>query len=208
MVKQLGKLMGLLPLLVVATEPVSAAETEIFEPVIERQNVSVAAIDTENFEVGLTAGIFQVANFGSSASYGIRAAYHLTEDYFIEAAYRTATVSDDAFRRFGLPVFPSADEDLKNYSFSVGVNLLPGEIFIGRNRAFTSAFYLLAGVGSTEFVGDDRFTVDLAAGLGVLATDWLRLQLEARDHIWESDLLGKEEMTHNFEVTLGLSLFF
>jgi len=207
-VKNIGKWVGLLPLLLAITEQATAEETSIFEPAIERQEVTVAAVDTENFEIGLTTGIFQVANFGSSASYGLRAAYHLTEDYFIEASYRTSTVSDDAFRRFGLPVFPSPEEDLKNYSFSIGMNLLPGEIFIGRNHAFTSAFYLLAGVGSTEFVGDDRFTVDVAAGLGVLATDWLRLQLEARDHIWESDLLGKEEMTHNFEVSLGLSLFF
>ena len=44
----------------------------------------------------------------------------------------------------------SQTETLNYYNVSVGYNVLPGEVFIGSNCAKASAFYLIAGIGSTR----------------------------------------------------------
>ena len=48
-------------------------------------------------------------------------------------------------------------------------------------------------LGSTEFGGDKRFTVNLGFGYRLIATDWLALHVDVRDHVFDSDLLGKDE---------------
>jgi hypothetical protein len=42
----------------------------------------------------------------------------------------------------------------------------------------------------------------------VLPKDWLSARFEIRDHMFSSDLLGKNQLTHNFEMTLGLGAYF
>ena len=48
------------------------------------------------------------------------------------------------------------------------------------------------------------------AGLGyrLIATDWLAFHFNARDHIFDSDLLGNDETLHNIEFSGGLTIFF
>ena len=87
-------------------------------------------------------------------------------------------------------------------------NLLPGETFLGEGWAFNSALYVIGGVGITSFADDDRFTINFGAGYRFLATDWLAIHLDARDHVFNIDLLGKEKTAHNLELTTGITVFF
>ena len=64
------------------------------------------------------------------------------------------------------------------------------------------------GAGNTELAGEDSVTYLLGFGLRTLPTDWLSLRLEARDRIWESDLIGDNEWKHNFEVSFVVGAFF
>jgi outer membrane beta-barrel protein len=81
-------------------------------------------------------------------------------------------------------------------------------LFLGGRRAMPSALYLTLGAGNTHFAGDDHFTVALGAGARVLVTDWLAVHLDVRDHMFESDLLGKNKTTQNLQVGLGFTAFF
>jgi len=177
------------------------------QPPVVRRQVKVPRIDTEDFEIGGFGGVLTIEDFGSSGVAGVRAAYHLTEDLFFEGTYARSTISDTSFRRFGARIFPSEDEDLSYYNLSIGYNLLPGEVFIGR-RAMTSAFYLIAGAGNTHFVDEDHLTFNVGFGLRLLATDWLSLRIDVRDHIFESDILGESKYTNNVALTGGLGVFF
>jgi outer membrane beta-barrel protein len=94
------------------------------------------------------------------------------------------------------------------YNLSLGYNVLPGEVFLGGSHAFNSQFYLIGGVGSTRFAGNDEYTVNFGAGYRLLFTDWLSLHLDVRDHMFDSDLLGQEKTTHNIEIHSGLTIFF
>ena len=71
-----------------------------------------------------------------------------------------------------------------------------------------SALYLTLGVGSTHFGGDDHFTVTPGVGYRLLVTDWLAAHLDARDQMFDSDLLGKSKLTHNLQFTISLTAFF
>lgn len=182
----------------------------VLEPDLKRRKIKVARIDTEDFEIGVFGGALNVEDFGSDTLKGARVAYHVSEALFFEGAYAQSTVADTAFRQIsgGQGLFPNEVEDLEYYSVSLGFNILPGESFIHTWWARNSAMYILGGAGNTSFISEDRQTYHLGFGLRVLPTDWLSLRLDARDNVFDSDLLGENKATNNFEVTFGLAIFF
>ena len=60
---------------------------DVIQPDIKRREVDEAIIDSENFEFGFYAGVMSVEDFGTNDVYGIRLAFHVTEDWFIETNY-------------------------------------------------------------------------------------------------------------------------
>ena len=97
---------------------------------------------------------------------------------------------------------------LKYYNLSAGWNVLPGEVFIGRNTAKASQFFVIGGVGSTDFVDQKRQTVNLGFGMKLYFSDRLSARVDLRDHIFSLDLLGRRENTQNLELTAGFTYNF
>ncbi len=189
-----------------APAPESTQE-QVIEPDIYRRDINVPRIDTENFEISAYYGVLDVEDFGTEPAYGLRVAYHITEDFFLEGAYGMSETSDETLEN--LTTFNILrDEDITYYSLSIGYNIFPGEIFLGRNFAMTSSFYLMAGVGNVEFNEEDEFAYNVGFGFKVLPTDWLSLRLDVRDIVYETDLLGDNEFTNNFEITANVGVFF
>lgn len=202
---------GLACLTLLASVPAHSAETEqVIEPQIERRDIKDTAIDTEDFEIGLFGGAMNVEDFGTNPVYGLRLGFHVTEDIFTEITYARTRTSETSFERLSgnIQLLPDDDRDLSYLNASAGFNVLPGEGFVGSKWAFTSALYLIGGVGGTRFAGDDVFTWNIGAGYRVLINDWLSLRIDARDHVFDVDLLGQKQTNHNLEFTGGLSIFF
>ncbi|MEJ2514325.1 MAG: outer membrane beta-barrel domain-containing protein [Gammaproteobacteria bacterium] len=189
-------------------EPVPGPAPSVIEPELERREVVRPAVDTEDWEIGAVAGVLSVEDFGAQPLYGLRLAFHATEDLWLEGRYVRSWVSDASFRRLGAPIFEEEEEDLSAWDLFVGFQVLPGEVFLGTRWARTSGVYLGFGAGNVEYAGENRVGFALAFGLKVLPTDWLSLRLEARDNVWESDLLGENEWKQNFEINLGIGAFF
>jgi outer membrane beta-barrel protein len=189
-------------------EPVQGPVPAVIDPVLERRDIVRPEIDTEDWEVGVFAGMLSVEDFGAEPVYGLRLAYHATEDIYLEGRYAASSISDTSFRRIGAPIFDTEEEDLTSYDLSVGVMVLPGEVFLGTRWARTSGVYMNFGVGRVEFADRDSISYAFGFGLKVLPTDWLSLRLEARDNVFESDLLGENEWKHNFEINLGFGAYF
>jgi len=183
---------------------------QVIEPGVERREIREGDIDTEDFEVGVFAGIMSVEDFESNVVYGARLAYHVTEGFFVEGTVGTTDAGLTSFERLsgGAPLLSDSDRRLTYYNLNLGYNILPGEAFVGENRAFNNALYLTAGLGATRFAGDDRFTVNFGAGYRFLLNDWIALHLDVRDHLFDIDLLGEEKTVHNLEGHLGLTVFF
>jgi len=193
-----------------ATEP---GELEL-EPLVvrepDRRAVDVDEIDDENFEIGAFGGVMHVEDFGSDTVYGARAAYHVTEDLFVEASYGMTELGETSFERLsgGAQILSDDEREFAYYGVAAGWNILPGESFVGRRWAFRGGLYLVAGAGSSDFGGDELFTMTYGFGYRLAATDWLAIRLDVRDHMFETDLLGTEELTHNIEFSAGLTVFF
>lgn len=191
----------------------SAAEPEIhehpvLEPKVERRDVMLPRIDTEDFEMGIFVGYYSAEDFGAEPVYGLTVGYHVIEDIFFEAALGQTTVSDATYRGIGLNVFPEEEENLTYYNLSVGYNLFPGELFFGRNKSLTTDLYFIAGAGNTYLADDTRYTMNYGFGLRLLATDWVALRFDLRDHVFDSDLFGTNKTLHNLEWRTGLTVFF
>ncbi|MFZ2989561.1 outer membrane beta-barrel domain-containing protein [Ideonella sp.] len=180
-------------------------------PQVERRELSLPRFPSNDFEIGLFGGPYATQNFGASLGGGLRLGYHITEDWFVEAALGKTTVSDDAFRRV-LPggVFTPGNEKLQYTNLSAGLNVLPGEVFFGsgQNRAMPSSLFIIGGVGTTRFNGQRAQTYNLGLGMKVFVRDWFALRADMRDHLFTVDLLGKRESTHNLELSAGFSFLF
>jgi outer membrane beta-barrel protein len=182
----------------------------VIEPELQRRTVTEADIDSEDFEAGVYAGVMSIEDFGTNFVYGIRAAYHITEDFFIEAAYGRTEADETSYETLsgGARLLTDSERQLDYYNISLGFNLFPGEAFIGSGHAFNTALYVIAGVGNTEFADDSHFTVNAGPGYRFLVTDWMALHVDVRDYLFKSDLLGNDKTTNNLEFTGGLTFFF
>lgn len=201
---------GPLPWMATAlAQPPEAKETEqVIRPEIDRREIRIPKIDTEDYELGLYVGILSIEDFGARAVYGGRLAYHVTEDFFVEGLYGLSTITDETLCNNGLCLFPNRVEDLSYYAVSLGYNLFPGEIFFGKKTAMNATAYLLAGIGNTTYVDESHFTANVGVGIRILPKDWLAVHITMRDFLFESDFLGTVKTTNNFELTLGLSVYF
>lgn len=188
-----------------AAEPVPEP---VIPPQIDRREVRIPKIRANDVEIGAFVGILSVQNFGAKPSSGLRLGYHVTEDFFLEGTYGRSKVSDQSYRQFGVPIFTTEEIPLSYYYLSVGCNLFPGEVFLGKDWAMTSAVYLVGGVGSVKFNNESHTAYNFGIGIRVLPVDWFSMRFEMRDQMFTSDLLGKNELKHNFEMTLGLAAYF
>jgi len=191
-----------------APPPSSEPPGQVIDPQVERREIKEPAIDREDFEVGAFVGIMNIEDFGSDTVYGVRLAYHVTEGFFVEATAGQSKASLTSFEVLSGGARLFDDRDLTYYNLNLGYNILPGEVFVGEGRAYNTNFYLIAGLGSTRFADDDRFTVNFGAGFRFLWTDSVALHVDFRDHLFDIDVIGQEKTVHNLEGTIGVTVFF
>ncbi len=182
----------------------------VVEPDNKQREAYEAQIDSEFFEVGAYVGILAIEDFGSSTVLGLKASFHATEDFFLQANYGQAEAGQStAEYYFGDDdISIIKDRDYKYYNLLVGYNLFPGETFVTQDLTFNSAFYLVAGAGNTEFADDNHFTITVGSGYRVILKDWLTVNVDFRDHSFETEIGPKTKRTHNLEFSTGLTAFF
>jgi outer membrane beta-barrel protein len=186
------------------------APPRVIEPEVARRKISVPRIRSSNVEIGLDYGALSIEDFGTHPVYGITAAYHITEDFFFQGEAGRSRGGRTSFETLGgnVQLLTESERRFTYYDLSLGYNFLPGEAFIGRGIAMTSAFYLLGGIGGTDFAGDTKFTVNFGAGYRVVPADWLALHITVQDRVFQSSLLGSTKLTNNLEARIGTTVFF
>jgi outer membrane beta-barrel protein len=181
----------------------------VIEPQVERRDIKVPAIHASNVELGAYYGEISIQDFGAQPVAGLRLDYHISEDFFAEATYGRAKAGETSFETLSnVQLLSDAERRFTYYNLSLGYNLLPGEVFVGRNFAMTSALYVLGGIGTVQFAGDQNFTVNFGAGFRVLPSDWLALHIDVQDLVFKSDVTGVELLRNNLQATIGATVFF
>lgn len=185
------------------------AAPPVVDPQIERTEVDESLIDSDDFEFGLYGGVISIADFSSTSLVGAKLAYHINEDFFTYFKYGMASAGETSYEKLsgGAKLLTDDERDYQLLDLGIGYNL-KGETFISQNLTLNSAYYFTLGAGSTQFGGDDRFTVSLGAGYRVLLNDYVTMHIDMTDYVFESDILGEPETVHNLAFTLGLSVYF
>lgn len=187
------------------------APIQVITPEVQPRSIKESDIDSEFFEVGAFAGILAIDNFSAEPVYGISAAFHATEDFFLQFNYGMSEAGLTSFEELSgnnVRLLTDSDRDYSYYDFLVGYNIFPGEVFFSDMLTFNSAFYLVAGVGNTDFGGESNFTTVLGTGYRIVLLDWLTVHADFRDHMFNSDLIRQSQLTHNIELSAGVTLFF
>ena len=203
-------LIAMMPVTEVAAQSEEDEPGNLIEPQIERIDFDESLIDSDDFEIAVYVGYLAIEDFDTDIVTGIKLGYNVSEDFFVQASYGIGDSGETSFEKLsgGAPLLSDDEREIKYYLVTLGFNLFPGEAFLTDSTTFNTVLYLSAGVGNTEFAGDDRFTVAYAVGHRTVFADGFSLDIEMRDLIFEQDLFGTEEITHNIELTVALNLFF
>lgn len=187
-----------------------SAPPRVIEPEVARRRIKVPHIRSSNVELGLNYGALSIEDFGTHPVYGVTAGYHITEDFFFQAEVGRSRGGRTSFETLGgnIQLLTESERRFTYYDLSLGYNFLPGEAFIGRGIAMTNAFYLLGGIGGTDFAGDTKFTVNFGAGYRIVPADWLAVHITVQDRVFQSSLLGTTKLTNNLEARIGTTVFF
>jgi outer membrane beta-barrel protein len=183
---------------------------QVITPDIKRRQIKEDDLDTENFELGVFYGFLSIEDFGTNGVAGLTLAYHITESFFVEAAYGSSKTEKTSYELLsgGVELLTEEQRDLTYYNLSLGYNFLHGQVFVSDKWTFNNHFYLMLGVGNTDFAAKEYFTTTIGAGLRFYTTDWLALDLSMRGHSFEHELFGETKRITNLESRLGLSIFF
>lgn len=179
-------------------------------PIVERKDVLDDVLDSENFEIGLQGGLLSIEDFESSGWVSAHLAYHVTEYFYVKARYGLAEAGTTSFEKLSntSPLLTDEQRELTYYGLNVGYNLMPGEIFLGKGLAFNSVFSVELGAGTTEFAGDDNFTVNLSTNYRVFINDWFAWDIGVSDYIFDTIVTGETKTTHNLNFTTGFAVYF
>jgi outer membrane beta-barrel protein len=198
-----------LPVTALAAEPLATLEEGSIEPRISRLDTEELSVPVRSLEAGVWLGQIATEDFGTNLSYGVSLLWHGSEDSFYQLDLGRAGLQRTSAERLGTEADLNIDDghDLSHIHLSSGWNVVPGE-FRWRGRSLPVSGYLLAGGGQTQILGNNEFSFCLGTGLRVILSDTMLLHLDARQYMYESDVLVTKRTYHDLELRAGLSTLF
>jgi outer membrane beta-barrel protein len=181
----------------------------VIEPEVVRREIKVTKIDASNIELGGYYGSLSIEDFGTNEIWGFNIAYHVTEDIFFQGGWGRSKAGKTSYEALGgnVQLLTPRQRRFTYYDLSLGYNIFPGEVYVG-GLAMNSALYVIGGIGSVKFAGDQRFSLNFGAGYRLLPTDWLAIHIDVQDRVFQSDLLGSDKLVNNLSAGIGLTVFF
>ena len=182
----------------------SAHAFDIVKPDTEQDIIKDSDIDNISMNIGVYTGLINYENFNSQYLFGLYFSYPFDEDVFVEAEFGISSINDTEYRNIGLPLLSEEETDVQFYSVLVGYNLLPGEVYWSREKTLISRFYLIAGVGTLSFDSNSYVSVQFGAGFKMELDKNKSIRFEARDRVFDTDILGTDKLSNNIEFHLGI----
>ena len=152
-----------------APPPSSEPPGQVIDPEVERREIKEPAIDKEDFEVGVFAGVMSIEDFGSNLVYGARLAYHLTEGFFVEGTVGRSEGGLTSFEILsgGARLISDSERVLTYYNLNLGYNILPGEVFFGEGRAYNEQHVDFRDhLFDIDLFGEEKTAHNLEASVG------------------------------------------
>ncbi len=201
--------------LLLSCDTLKALESEdkevvtIIKPKKKVAQVDAAAIDTEQFELGLSYGALSVEDFGTNSLTSIHFGYHLNQDFLLQATVASSDIDKATFEDVvGQDFLSSADRELSYTQLMASYQVFYGRSFLGKKRKFNSHLYLNFGIENIEFAGEKEIGFIVGTTYKVVATDWLTWNFNLNNHIFDRSFLADNKVTNNIELSIGLSALF
>lgn len=176
---------------------------------VPEQNSETSEIRNEVFELGVTVGWINIADFNSETTLGLSATFTASEDFFLQYNYFQADASASSYESSQTRLFDGKDRTFRHFDLLVGYNLFQGEFFPTGPRARLSALYLVGGVGDTQFGGESSFSYTAGIGYQLALTRRFILRMDYRSYIYTSNLITDEDKTViSTQLSSGLSYLF
>lgn len=164
--------------------------------------------DNERFELGLSTGVINIGDFTSEFTFGLNANFIATEDFFLQINYVYANASLSSYELSRGALFTGDDRNFHHFDFLLGYNLFQGEIFFTESKPNLSNFYLVLGVGDTNFGGEAGLTFTIGTGYQMNLSRQVILRFDVRDYFYRSNLVRVDEATHNLHFMTSVSYLF
>lgn len=195
---------------VLANDATPSAADDMVPTQIERRDVLEDLLDSENFEFGIQLGLLSIEDFESNLWLSGHFSYHINENFYVKALYGHSKAGETSFEKLVNvpPLLTDDDRKLNYYGLNIGYNLLPGEVFLNEGVALNSMLSVELGGGSTEFAGDNQFTVNFSVNYRLFLTDWLTWDIAMSDYIFDTSVTGENKTTHNLNLTTGVAFYF
>ncbi len=182
----------------------------VIEPETPKERATSAALDTEHFEVGVHVGLLSVQDFNSNPVYGLSLRYYFNEKVFIEGSTGTSETKQNNIEANESRNY-NFERDFTYTSVGAGYRVLQGRGFWGKKRKYNTGLFLQAGIEAVDFAEASETGLVLGISHKTVLTDWLTINLDFKDHIYNRTLEGLNESggtTHNTEIAVGLSTIF
>lgn len=177
----------------------------------EAKKTSQLDIGAELFDVGVLFGTINIEDVTSEFVVGLNITFKASEDFFLQYNYLQTEMSDSSWERSGNFNYDLGDDrTFSHYDLLIGYNIFQGEIFAGENKSHLSNLYVVAGVGDTDFGGEQNFTYTFGVGYQVELFRRFVVRADYRDYIFESSLVvgDEDDWMHNTQVSLGIGYLF
>lgn len=166
-------------------------------------------IDSEFLELGANIGYINIEDFPSTLAYGFKMQFRASEDAFLQLDLVLAPDVDlSSAEKSQGAFFSGGDRDYLYYGVLVGYNLFQGEFFTSRSTANLSSFYIVGGVGETEFGNESSNTYNFGLGYKVAFGRNYIMNIDMRQYIYESSLIAENDLTSSTHVSFGFNYLF
>ncbi len=173
----------------------------------ESASASELKVNSELFDVGLTAGIINLEDFPAEFLVGASVTFKASESFFLQYNYVQADISRSTHEQGGLVY--GVDRGFSHYDLLVGYNLFQGEFFAGKGGSHLSSLYVVGGVGDTDFGGEESFTYTFGVGYQIEFFRKYVLRVDYRDYLYKSAIISGEDTTvQSNQLSVGMGYLF
>lgn len=153
-------------------------------------------VSITDLEMTVFTGSVNLSNAESVSTTGLRASYHVSEDYFYEVS------------------FSSGSKDYSHISAAIAKNMLTSEYILswrGKKNFWPTQFFALAGTGLQFIDDDEQVTLSVGAGFRINPLRRLAIRFDGRGHVVQQQVFEgtqSRKYAKNPELSFGLSYFF
>lgn len=163
---------------------------------------------TNRHEITVQGGYYASDLFDGTYVVGAAYAYHMTEDFAVEASGSWTRISSSGSPELERAFTLLGDSDRRALSFDADLVWVPahGKLRLGGAIQHFD-LYVAAGAGVIDSVLSSDIAANAAVGLKFFLGRAVSVRVDLRDHVYRQQLLARKEWVNDVTAMIGIGLF-